>query len=204
MGQDNNHNIPDMKGLVLAGGDSSRMGFDKGLIDYHGMPQQDYVFELLTPFTTEVFISRKKGQLEDNNPRILEDRYTDLGPFGGVLSAFYHDPRSAWLVVACDFPLLTKDTIRQLLEARDTAAYATSFLDEGGLMPEPWITILEPKIYPVLLAYYKRGRSSLRGILVDYNTTVVRIQNKEALLNANTPEEADHLRRKLSGQKDKK
>lgn len=185
---------PALKGLVLAGGDSSRMGFDKGLIEYHGMPQQDYVLQLLDPFTSSSFISRKKGQLQQPHPHLLEDVYSALGPFGGVLSAFKYDSECAWLVVACDFPLIDQDTIRQLIEARDTTAYATGFLDEGSLMPEPWITILEPKIYPVLLDYLQKGRSSLRGILVDYNATIVRLHNKEALLNANTPEEAERLK----------
>ncbi|MFT5737968.1 MAG: molybdopterin-guanine dinucleotide biosynthesis protein A, partial [Maribacter sp.] len=30
-------------GLVLAGGKSTRMGVDKGLITYHGLPQRDYL-----------------------------------------------------------------------------------------------------------------------------------------------------------------
>lgn len=196
MAKEDIHN-PDLKGLVLAGGNSSRMGFDKGLIEYHGIPQQEYVRNLLAPFTSEVFISRKKGQLHDDFPKVLEDVYTDLGPFGGILSAFKYDSACAWLVVACDFPLIDQATIRQLTDARDTSGFATSFMDEGSLMPEPWITILEPRIYPVLLDYYRKGRSSLRGLLVDYNTTLVRIANKEVLLNANTPEEAERLRQKI-------
>ncbi len=189
---------PPLKGLVLAGGDSARMGHDKGLINYHGLAQQDYLYKLLIPFTAEVFISRRKNQLEEDNPRVLEDIYNDLGPFGGILSAFTYDPNCAWLVVACDFPLLDSDALLQLTEARDESSYATSFLDEGALMPEPWITILEPKIYPVLLDYFQKGRSSLRGILVDYNTSVVRAQDQQILLNANTPEESERIKRLIN------
>ena len=170
------------------------MGTDKGLIDYHGMPQQEYIAELLSTYTSEVFISNRIGQVESSKIPILEDEYDDLGPFGGVLSAFAYASDCAWLVVACDFPMLDDAAIQQLVDARDISSYATSFLDEGALMPEPWITILEPKIYPVLLDYYKKGRSSLRGILVDYNSSVVRIENKDVLLNANTPEEAEILK----------
>ena len=39
-----------MNGLVLSGGQSSRMGTDKALIDYHGIPQYAYVYDLLLRF----------------------------------------------------------------------------------------------------------------------------------------------------------
>ncbi|MBK9105507.1 MAG: hypothetical protein IPL92_13310 [Saprospiraceae bacterium] len=44
------------------------------------------------------------------------------------MSAFQYDPHTAWLVVACDFPLLDHDAIQQLVSERDTSSIATSFL----------------------------------------------------------------------------
>ena len=186
--------IPDLKGLVLAGGESKRMGFDKGLMNYHGLPQREYLFHLLQPYTIETYISCRPDQIENSDIPLLEDQYEDLGPFGAILTAFKKDPSAAWLVVACDFPLLDHHAIRQLIDARHPAGYATSFLDIHTLMPEPWITILEPKIYPVLFEYFTRGKNSLRGILVDYNTTVIKANQPDLLLNANTPEEAERLK----------
>ncbi len=194
MEQDKSGTAAPLKGLVLAGGESSRMGLDKGLMDYHGMPQREYLLKLLKSFTTEAYISCRPGQIADALIPVIEDRYAELGPFGGILSAFHDDPHAAWLVVACDFPLLNHDAIQQLVSERDTSSIATSFLDTHTLMPEPWITILEPAILPLLHDYHDRGRSSLRGILVDYNSTVIRAHHPDVLLNANTPEEADRLK----------
>ena len=102
------------------------------------------------------------------------------------------------MVVACDFPLLDHAAISQLVEERDTSSIATSFLDTHTLMPEPWITILEPKIYPILRDYHLRGRSSLRGILVDFNSALIRAKDPNVLLNANTPEEEAQIRKMIS------
>jgi molybdopterin-guanine dinucleotide biosynthesis protein A len=189
--------IPPLKGLVLAGGESTRMGFDKGLINYHGLPQRDYLLHLLEPYTVQSFLSCRPGQIDDMTVPFIEDTYTDLGPFGGILSAFKFDPQSAWLVVACDFPLLDHRAIEQLISERVSTSIATSFLDPNTLMPEPWITILEPNIYPILLDYHKRGKSSLRGVLVDYNSAVIRPVDADILLNANTPEEESQIRMKI-------
>ncbi len=190
--------IPTIKGLVLAGGESTRMGSDKGLMNYYGMPQREYLLKLLKSFTAEAYISCRPGQINDALIPVIEDHYEDVGPFGGILSAFQYDPEAAWLVVACDFPLLDHDAIAQLIRERDTNSIATSFLDTHTLMPEPWITILEPGIYPLLLEYYSKRKSSLRGVLVDYNSTVIRAENPDVLLNANTPEEARYLKQLIA------
>ena len=195
----NDNVIPPLYGLVLAGGDSARMGSDKGMINYHGLPQREYLFHLLKPLTVKTFISMRPGQMESTDMEILEDRYPDLGPFGAVLTAFEFAPASAWLVVACDFPLLDSHALLELIEARDSTSRATGFLDPHTLMPEPWITILEPSIYPILQTYHQRGKQSLRGILVDYNTKLIRPSNPEILLNANTPDEAALLSEKIKG-----
>ena len=186
-----------LKGLVLAGGESTRMGFDKGRMDYHGAPQREYLLRLLKEYTTEAYISCRPGQINDSLLPVIEDKHDDLGPFGGILSAFEFDPYVAWLV-ACDFPLLDHAAISQLVEERDTSSIATSFLDTHTLMPEPWITILEPKIFPILQDYHSRGRSSLRGILVDFNSALIRAKDPNLLLNANTPEEEAQIRMMIS------
>lgn len=187
-----------IKGLVLAGGESTRMGADKGQMDYHGIPQREYLLRLVKEFTTEAYISCKPGQINDSILPLIEDTHENLGPFGGILSAFEFDPHVAWLVVACDFPLLDHAAISQLVKERDMSSIATSFLDTHTLMPEPWITILEPRIYPILQDYHARGRSSLRGVLVDFNSAVIRAKDPNVLLNANTPEDEAQIRKMIS------
>jgi molybdopterin-guanine dinucleotide biosynthesis protein A len=189
---------PTLKGLVLAGGESKRMGFDKGRMNFHGLIQREYLYYLLRPVTVETYLSCRPGQITETEIPIIEDKYDDLGPFGAILTAFESDPDAAWIVVACDFPLLDHTSIEQLISERDVKSIATSFLDPHTLMPEPWITILEPKIYPILLDYFSRGKSSLRGVLVDFNSTVIRAADPDILLNANTPDEAEKLKQMIT------
>ncbi|MEP6646951.1 MAG: NTP transferase domain-containing protein, partial [Saprospiraceae bacterium] len=42
--------VPLVKGLVLAGGMSMRMGADKGMVHYHGIPHRDFLIQLLQKF----------------------------------------------------------------------------------------------------------------------------------------------------------
>ncbi|MEL7123399.1 MAG: NTP transferase domain-containing protein [Bacteroidota bacterium] len=191
--------IPKIKGLVLAGGKSRRMGQDKGLINYHGTPQRDYAANILSPFCKEVYISCRPDQLEQiKSPYpLLADSFLDLGPLGAILSAFRFDPESAWLVVACDLPLLEPQSIEQLIAERNYSKTATAFLNPELGFPEPLITLWEPKSYPITLQFLAQGYSSLRKVLINSDVEVIEAQNQEWLKNVNSPEDKEELLKRL-------
>jgi molybdopterin-guanine dinucleotide biosynthesis protein A len=115
-----------MNGLILSGGQSSRMGREKRLIQYHGKTQEAYLFELLGKFCEKVFVSLNANQ-HSNYPYIYDAYHEMNSPLVGILSAFQHEPEQAWLVVACDMPFVTHETIQYLIDARDISQKATAF-----------------------------------------------------------------------------
>jgi molybdopterin-guanine dinucleotide biosynthesis protein A len=184
-------NVPRMNGLVLAGGKSERMGKDKGLIEYHGLPQREYVYELLESFTEQTFMSCRPEQQEEfrEDFNVLPDSILGLGPFGAIVSAFREHPNHAWLVVACDIPLIDKEAIIQLIDGRNPSKAATAFLNEETTFPDPLVTIWEPKAYPELLHFLSLGYSCPRKVLINTNTEILEPNDPQVLLNANSPEE---------------
>lgn len=188
---------PILNGLVLAGGQSQRMGFDKGNINWHGKPQRYYMADMLKPFCKEVFISCRSGQHTETDKQypILEDSFTGLGPFGAILSAFREKPDSAWLVIACDLPLMDEATLRNLVAWRNSSSVATAYHSAVTDFPEPLITIWEPKSYPILLSYLAQGNSCPRKVLINTDITLLNAPNPEALTNVNTPEDLEKIKR---------
>ena len=182
---------PPLNGLVLAGGRSLRMGQDKGGIAWHGKPQREHMADLLRPFCTEVFISCRAGQETDlaTTCPVLPDSFAELGPYGAILSAFRHNPNGAWLVVACDLPLLDASTLDFLVKNRQPWRTATSFQSPHDQMPEPLITIWEPKSYGMMLALLAQGYSCPRKVLLNSDALSLTVPNPAALTNVNTPEE---------------
>ena len=188
-----NNTIPSLNGLVLAGGKSRRMGTPKDLLNWHGKEQRYFAADLLAPFCEEVFISCRQDQLEDFNPdyHALTDTFLNMGPFGGILSALRSQRDKAWLVVACDLPLLDKKSLEFLISSRDSTKAATTYESPFDGLPEPLITIWEPKSYPLLLNFLGIGNTCPRKVLINNDTLILKPQNPDALMNVNTPEDAE-------------
>ncbi|QIX61326.1 NTP transferase domain-containing protein [Hymenobacter sp. BT18] len=191
---------PPLRGLVLAGGRSQRMGQDKSRLAYHGQEQRAYAAELLAPFCQDVHVSCRPDQvveLEYAGLRPLPDTFADLGPLSGLLSAFRQDPNAAWLVVACDLPLLSATTLEHLVAHRHAGKLATAFQSPENEWPEPLITIWEPRSYTTLLRFLGLGYSCPRKTLINSDITLLAPPAPLELRNVNTPEEAAQVRREL-------
>lgn len=190
---------PRLNGLVLAGGRSERMGTDKGLINWHGKEHRYFMADMLQEFCDEVFLSCRLKQASGipDNYKTLPDTFANLGPYGAILSAFREQPDAAWLVVACDLPLLDRNALEYLIRNRKPAAIATTFQSPEDGMPEPLVTIWEPKSYPVLLSFLGQGISCPRKVLLNSKVNVLELENQATLRNVNTPDDFEQVKRLL-------
>ena len=194
--------IPKIQGLVLAGGQSTRMGTDKGLLEYHGVSQREYLYDMFQ----KLFPRKDEGQLgayysvrqhQDVSGNCIVDKFKGLGPFGGICSAFQENPNTAWLVVATDVPFVSEEIISLLLEKRNHSKIATTFKGKSKEFPEPLITIWEPKAYPLLLNYLSQGYSCPRKVLINSDVEIVEIDD-DFIRNINTPQEFEAAKKELS------
>src|SRR5271170_1000900 len=92
---------------ILAGGESSRMGRDKALLDFGGTPLVLHIASLAQPFTGAPIIVGPPDRYAHLNLRVIPDDALGIGPLGGIATAL-RDSREPWnLVLGCDLPLLT-------------------------------------------------------------------------------------------------
>lgn len=186
------HNIPPLNGLVLAGGKSTRMGENKAQIKWHGSEQQYHAADMLNEFCEEVYISCKTEEEKhiDKSYSCLPDTFLNMGPLGGILSALRSQRDRAWLVVACDLPLLNSETIEFLVSSRSAQLIATTFESPHDGLPEPLITIWEPSSYLTLLEFLALGVTCPRKVLMNAATDILTPLYPETLMNVNTPDDA--------------
>ena len=193
---------PPLRGLVLAGGQSQRMHTDKGRLHYQpGREQRAVAAALLAGICEDVFVSCRAEQAADLPPGLvpLPDQFLGLGPLGGILSAFRHDPNAAWLVLACDLPFLSAATLRLLVAGRHPGRLATAFQSPENEFPEPLITIFEPRAYPELLRFLSLGYACPRKMLINSDIQLLPSPAGQELRNVNTPEQREAALRELAG-----
>ena len=92
-----------ISGFILAGGQSTRMGRDKALLDWHGTPLLSHMVALLEQATDDVKVVGRDH---------LPDRLPGCGPLSGIETALTITSTENNLIVAVDLPLLTKDFLR--------------------------------------------------------------------------------------------
>ncbi|MGF7214437.1 molybdopterin-guanine dinucleotide biosynthesis protein A [Spirosoma lacussanchae] len=186
----NGTNPTGLKGLILTGGQSRRMGQDKSQLVYHQKPQRDHLVDLLRPYCQAVFWSVNADQaaaLTSGTQPFIVDALAIRSPLNGILSAFRHDSSVAWLVVACDMPLLTSRSLEALLTNRDPTRLATVFYDSTGRAPEPLLGIYEPAFAPVADRAVADGQLSPRQILQSQPVQLLTVPDVRELTNVNDP-----------------
>ncbi len=153
-----------IRGLVLAGGKSSRFGSDKALAVYDGVRLVERAVSLLDSLGLKPIVSLRRGaDYAFLNCLSVYDRLPDEGPLGGLYTALSTFKDVPFLVVTCDMPALNEGVLTGLLNGRKPGASMTVYSVEGRVQPFPGI--YEPSLLESVRAQLKLGRRSLQALI---------------------------------------
>ncbi|MGI9233751.1 MAG: NTP transferase domain-containing protein [Woeseiaceae bacterium] len=186
-------------GLVLAGGESRRMGQDKASLRREGQSQLAYTVRLLDDLVERVFVSTRADQQNDavrSRFKLIIDRYEGMGPVAGILSAMDEYPGVDWLVLACDLPNIDAATLLNLLEKRSADKPFSAYVSSNDDLPEPLCAVYTAQSSGIVRGFVEDGVHCPRKILIRSDTLLLRQPNPSSLENVNTP---DDLRRSILG-----
>jgi len=123
--------------VIQAGGQSSRMGQDKGLVTFGGSTLVEFVLSQVHHYKTESFIISNNVQSYSNfGVPVYPDVIPDIGALGGVYSALYHAKTEYILLLAVDMPFVNSTLLDYLLEsAEGYDVVIPQISDDGFLEP---------------------------------------------------------------------
>lgn len=195
--------VMNLKALLLAGGQSSRMLQPKHLLRLP--PNNTPLFlHLLTqlhaicPDPGSLYISlQHKSSTDDlitDNQQTqapfpftpIYDASTNLGPAAGLLSAHHADPTAHWLVVPCDFPLLTSEALELLRSQYEDQV--TCFENTEGFY-EPLLGVWSPTALQRLETNVRNGKTGPKFTVKELGGKTIRSPNLRWVTSVNTPEE---------------
>ena len=179
-------------GLVLAGGESRRMGRDKALLARAGQSQLAHIVGLLDTVVDAVFVSTRREQQDDPERSRYEqivDRFDGIGPVAGILSALRERPQADWLIVACDLPNIDTGTLQFLLDNVAPEKPFTAFKSSYDGLPEPLCAVYRPAAAAIVSRFVDDGIVCPRKILIRSDTHLLEQPDPRSLDNINTPED---------------
>lgn len=179
-------------GLVLAGGESRRMGSDKALLKRDGRTQLARSVDLLNRHVERTFISTRADQVDEPERRQFQqivDRHSGIGPMAGILSALEQQQDVSWLVLACDLPNVDDRTIAFLLQNRATDKPFTAFRSSYDELPEPLCAIYRPESRAIVEEFVANGIICPRKMLIRSDTHLLQQPDPSSLDNVNTPDD---------------
>lgn len=106
-------------GILLAGGQSTRMGTDKGLLPFGDGSFASRILEVMEAFVSEIIIVSDHTEYDSFKPKRVEDLIKFSGPMGGIHSGLTHSQTEYNIILSCDVPLINKSVLKVLLNAAD-------------------------------------------------------------------------------------
>lgn len=184
----------EIAGYILTGGKSRRMdGKDKLFLEFGGETFYHHIRRALGPFSSVYLSVSAENRLRCQSLSIpmVVDRFPGLGPMGGIYSGLLACRESALFVVACDMPLIRRETVEQVIRAYRRQVTVV----RSGIRLEPLFGIYPKTVLPVMEEMIREGNYRMRDLLSRTSALVIPLEEDSPVaVNINTDEEYLNLR----------
>lgn len=187
-----------LSAVILAGGQSRRMGQDKAWVQYQGRPLVSATVERVKSIgIDELFISARPDQdYSALNCRVLFDAEMSFGPMTGIEKALARMTSDFLLVLPVDLPRMTPVCLAKMMRCCDRLTGAVAEL-HGEI--EPLVAIYPRRCHQYALKHIAHAdyavRSFASACLHDHAVRVFRVPNSQSVCfaNCNTPQDLASL-----------
>ena len=134
--------IANTTAIILAGGQSSRMGEDKGLMNLNGQPMIQNIIDTVKLVASNIIIIANDKAYEQFGFQVYEDIVKEKGPLAGIVTGLTASKTELNWIISCDAPYVSKDLLLDLMN---------NLNEFDAVVPKK-----EEKIHP-LIGTYKRS-----------------------------------------------
>lgn len=196
--------IAGVTGVILAGGESRRMGSDKSLLPIQGARFIDHVYNRMAALFDEVIIVTNSPSLYHEVPcRKVPDIYYAQGSLAGIHSGLRHANNDHAFVVGCDMPFINPDSVRLICDDLDSSDLVLPNSSKGH---EPLHALYSKVCLPAMEQVLEAGKRRIASFFSRVRvkeisaTELSKIDPQErSFKNINTPEEYFQLRGQNQG-----
>lgn len=129
--------------FILAGGKSTRMGSDKGLVHFNGKKLIEHGIQTCKKITDDIRIVTNNPDYAFAGLNLVSDVVKDSGPLAGIYSALLNSTNRLNLFLSCDMPFINTETLEFLINNYNEQHQA--FVVTHNQQPEPLCAIYTPE-----------------------------------------------------------
>lgn len=181
--------IANCTAVVLCGGKSSRMGFDKALLQLDGeFMLLKTIKQLKKVFSQTMLVTDKRIKFPPvfSKVDIIEDDYPEKGPLGGLVTALENVKTEYVFLLACDIPNVHLDLIRKMAEY--IQVYDIVIFEQDQHF-EPLFAFYHRSCRSILQQQLGTNDWRIRKEFEQFSVKVVTLDSSFRLKNVNTPKE---------------
>jgi molybdopterin-guanine dinucleotide biosynthesis protein A len=174
--------------IILAGGKSSRMGEDKGLMLFEGKPMIQYIIDTVKPLVDDVIIiSNQEGYNAFGYP-VYADLIKDSGPLAGIYTGLHYSKTAKNVVLSCDVPFVTKEVIKELI---DNCEEVDGVICENGGRTHQLIGVYDKSNADFLKDELENGQRKIKSVLQKLNFKTINLNHfdKKIFNNINSKDD---------------
>ena len=175
---------PDATAIILAGGESRRMGSDKSMLALNGKPMIAHIADQLDFFPELLVSANNPAQFDFLGLPVVPDREPGQGPLMGILSCVARAAHDLCFVTGCDIPTIDPGFVSLLLAQAQTCDIVVPRHADGRI--EPLLAVYRKSIIPVAEAALKKGLRRIIVIFDSLNVTFVPADQLDWYRNLNT------------------
>ena len=173
--------------IILAGGKSSRMGQDKGLVLYRGKRMVEHVIAACQELASDILISTNNPEYSFLGYKLIPDNYKNRGPIGGMQAALEYSDTEDNIFCPCDMPNLHPGILQEIIIKSEGESVVVAVDSTGKTYPV--LGSFKKSVLPLLEAQIKKGDFKLQHLLTKLNAKKVEIADTTALSNVNYSED---------------
>ncbi len=173
-------------GIILAGGKSSRMGQDKGLMPLNGKPMIQHIIDPMAKICGRILIVTSNPMYGMFGFELVADEAPDYGPVMGILSGLRQSKTERNLVLSCDTPYVTFNLLKELVLKADDAEVVVA---NSGQEIHPLIATYNISCIPTFAKAVAEDEHRLQTVLTKLKVEKIRVENESDLKNINTQDD---------------
>lgn len=155
--------------VILCGGKSSRMGFDKSGIFISGKPIFEHIAEQLEhEFNDIILVTGKTNPVTSKKYKVIEDLVDDCGPIGGILTGLSAAKSDLVFFTACDMPFVDIDHIREMKVALEAGVYQGAVAINNKFI-EPFFSFYSKELLISIQNSIAEGRYQINQLIRQSN-----------------------------------